>query len=643
MALITDAIDNKVATVDWVCDRLTTNGYGIPLKKLIFDIEFKYNSLTVSARVTYECAARALCNNIGQALKFIPTSCTKAMINNSLTDPYVLYLWNDLCEIFIPVANYDSIIVANKTQVPELIYFEPEYYSNGGGFLISQIKQYMSPIRGKTYISKFELYDVIDSSENLLYVTHSGIELGENYIGGSKGPIFETADGTPIQNDSKKCILGNEFGFVDNNKALLETDIRDYIKDNIIYPIIGDMYIGDSTTRVNYATINQDVRIRPPHFSGIGLYEGNTVATWNHSFLCTNSTALFVNLPSILYEPEFPGQRAYFGDIHYGIKATPDPNMLTLWGVPDPDPSIEYTGGFKLKPNGSMVSVLPEYLNVGNQLKFFDNYSRTPYLNPSILIGVAPTNANYVERHVVKYPTPNILVFGRKLYERYYHPTLTQTRLADLGLISIPASYLTNVLPVPIIVVPSTIYVNNYAHSVDSTDCNNGAISVSFSIFKNIKLRIYDYAYAYDSPKGHSTSLKSSTGTAIQSAIENSKVLIETYYGSGSGTPNKTAEYKLSNLFTVSFTNGTSPYFTLTGKTGSSLTAEYKNQTYTRIKIKIIGNTVDLDKKYFLFGPFGTTYKTESSDMQIASYEVTWTGVSPSAKGAAMEIGEYDE
>lgn len=643
MALITDAIDNKVATVDWVCDRLTTNGYGIPLKKLIFDIGFKYNSLTVSARVTYECVARALYNNIGQALKFIPTGMTNATINNSLTDVYAGYLWNDLCSIFIPTANYDSILVANKAQVPGLIYFNPEYYSNGGTFLPSQIKQYMSPISGKTYISKFELYDVIDSSENLLYVTHSGVELGENYIGGSKGPMFTTSAGYFISNDSKKCILGNEFGFGDDNKALLETDIRDYIKDNIIYPIMGDMYIGNSTTRVNYATINQDVRIRPPYFSGIGLYEGNAVATMRQSFLCSNSTALFVNLPTILYEPEIPSQRAYFGDIHYGIKATPQVSPLTLWSIPTPDPSIEYMSGFKLSPAGSMVTIQPEYLDVGDRLKFFDNYQRTPYLNPSILTDIAPTNANYVERQVVKYPTPNTSVFGQGLYERYYHPTLTQTRLADLGLISGSISPFQTDFPIPIIVVPSTIYVSNYAQDNDSMDYSYGSIVVSFSIFKGIKLQIYDYAYAYGSPKEHSTSLRASTGADIQRAIENSKILIETYYGSNSGTPNETSEYKLSNLFTVSFTNGTSPYFTLTGKTGSSLTAEYKNQAYTRIKIKIIGNTVNLDKKYFLFGPFGTTYKTESSDMQIASYEVAWTGISPSAKGAAMEIGEYDE
>ncbi len=648
MALITDAIDNKVATVDWVCDRLVTDGYGVQGKQLVFNVGIKYGSYTATANVTYTLAGRVSSNttlgNYPGYFRFNATSISSISNLSALSpQPGALELWKALTTLYISYANYSMLLTSNAANVPDIMCIIPQDYIDDL-YVTYTVRNVMTIQTGKAYLSAFNLTKVTNTSDQFLYVNHSGCELGENYIGGSKGSMFIASNGNPIPNNFTKCITDNEYGFYDSGdgtKTLLQTEVRDSIIDNFIYPVFGSLYVSktsySSGTKKVYGLLNDSLKIIPPYISGVGLYNGSSVISVQQSFLCSNSTTLFDKLASIPYEPASMTTRAYFGNIHYGIKraSSTSPGFFT---IPVYNNNLYFNIGFV--KNGTFI-IAPDAFEIGEKLTFFDMFNRTPYLNPAILTDIAPTNTNYVERHVVKYPTIG------QVYSKYYHPTLVNSTLSSLGW-TFSSFENVNKLSVPIIVVPSTIYTDDY--SISSQTVNKDqyiSTSFNFTTFDPIRISIYDFAYGIGvANKTYGAGVSQSTIDYIISALNKSKILVKTYQGSGSSTPTNTDTYNLSDCFSLStqwlVTNSLLyPYVILTPKT-KHYTVNYANHTYTDVDVEIDGSTVSLDSKYFLTGAVTTSYRTTNSNIKVANFYVSWTGTPSGSATAVSEMGEYE-
>ena len=644
MALITDAIDNKVATVDWVYNRLTTDGYAVQGKQLVFNVGIKYGLYTASANVTYTLAGRTA-NTLASLLKypdhfiFNATSISLKYNVDMLADKSgALALWNALTTLYISPDDYSMLLTSNSANVPDMVYIYPGDYETGL-YISYTVRMAMTVQTNKAYISAFNLSKVTDTSDLLLYVNHSGCELGGNYIGGSKGPMFIHSNGDPLPNNFTKCISDNEYGFYDSGdgtKTLLQTEVRDSIIDNFIYPVFGSLYSNKTSytngTKKTYGVLNDSsLKIIPPYISGASLYNGGTI-TVGQSFLCSNSTTLFNSLASIPYEPTSMTTRAYFGNIHYGIKRPVYPSYA-FFVIPEYNNDISYDQGFYKNGEFIIDTFIP-----GEKITFNDSFNRSPYLNPSILTGMAPTNANYVERHVVQYPTI------AKVYSKYYHPTLVNSTLSSLGW-TVPAVVNGDVLSVPIIVVPSTIYTDDYSISMQTVNKDEYSwTSFNFNSFEPIYISIYDFAYGVGvTNKTYGDGVSQTLLNHIKDALEGSNMLIKTYRGGGS--PTKTETVKLSNYFTISLQvlsgNLYYPHVILKPKS-MNYTVNYGGYTYTDVDIEIVGSSVSLDSTYFLTGPVSGTYRTTNSDIKIANFYVAWTGSPSGSATAVSEMGEYE-
>lgn len=647
MALITDAIDNKVATVDWVCNRLTTDGYAVQGKQLVFNVSIKYGSYTATANATYTLVGRVDSNTtIGNYPNYFIFKVTSvSQISNQATlvnKPGAVELWKDLTTLYVSYDNYPKLLTSNSANVPDILCIKPNNYWKGQTWLTCSVRNIMTSQSNKAYLSVFNLRAVTDTSDLHLYVNHSGCELGENYIGGSKGIMFTTSAGNSIPNDSTKCILDNEYRFYDginSNKTLLQTEVRDSIIDNFIYPVFGSLY----SSKTSYSSGNlkiygllsdSNLKIIPPYISGTSLYNGSSVISVKQSFLCSNSTTLFNNLASIPYEPTSMTTRAYFGNIHYGIKRNKDTSPI-FFGAPSDDGSLSYTTGFG---KDGRFTILPDAFTPGEKISFFDDFNRRPYLNPSILTGIAPTSANYVERHVVQYPTIG------QVYSKYYHPTLVNNTLSSLGW-TVSSYALGYNLSVPIIVVPSTIYTDDYSISSTTVDKDQySSTSFNFNTFEPIEIWIYDFAYGIGvADRTYGAGVSQGTIDYIISALNKSKILVQTYQGGGS--PSKTETFNLSDCFTLSANVlGGNLYYSRVILTPKSkfYSVNYGGYTYTDVDIVIDGSTVSLDSTYFLTGAVTTSYRTTNSNIKVANFYVAWTGTPSGSATAVSEMGEYE-
>lgn len=622
MALITDAIDNKVATVSWLYDRMKVDGLSISKTNYIFNIGFKFKTTTASGRVTYTMSGKtkaSLNGTITDVFVFKATAATK--LSDNTTDTSVLYLWNDMLELYVKESDISTLYSANVTAatIQSIVWIAS---------LGCTIRNKMSSGSNIAYISAFSVYSksVIGP---LYYINHSGVEAGQNYIGGAKTAMFKNSAGVEIPNDSKKGITNAELlGHPTNGTTKCVTEnsaAQNIILDNIIYPVLGmgmfsSMNGAGTGTYLYYSSKNSTrTKIIPPWTYGLEVLASpdSTIHAGVVGFLYNNSSNLFTSLERIPYgnftNTNLPGVvgRAYFNDIHYQVKMPAISVMHSLFEVPLTDDTIRGEGGDYQcwSAIGLGVSLSELIINSENYVEFCDDFMRTPYLCPSILTGIS-TNKLY--RHIVKYPTVS------DIKELYYHPTLYNTKLYNAGYSLWAAN--ANFTGVPIVIVPSGIYCS----SPFASSATVGSTSLTFSLSGLMsKLEICNYAYSVDEvePIDYKT-IPAKVFNALLAAIKGATLTITYYKNNGTTTSNTGG---LSSYFTVTGTNSgglSGVYFTLTGTKSISIGTDVNRIEFFLNGISRTSYSEVLDK--FLLG-FGQTYRSNDIRIQIGGIMVART------------------
>jgi hypothetical protein len=618
MALITDAIDNKVATVSWLYDRMKVDGLSISKTNYIFNIGFKFNTTTASGRVTYTMSGKTKASlNMAMTDVFVFKATAATKLSDNTTDASVSYLWNDMLELYVKESDISTLYSANVTAatIQSIVWIAS---------LGCTIRSKMSSGTNIAYISAFSVYSksVIDP---LYYINHSGVEAGQNYIGGAKTAMFKNSAGVEIPNDSKKGITNAELlGHPTNGttKCVTENSVaQNIILDNIIYPVLGQGMFssmnGTGTgTSLYYSSKNSTrTKIIPPWTYGIEVLVNPESHIYAHvaGFLYNNSSDLFTSLECIPYgnftNTNLQGVgRAYFNDIHYQVKMPVNTTMGSLFTVPSTDDTIRGEGGDYQcwYAAGLSVSMSKLIINSENYVEFCDDFMRTPYLCPSILTGIS-TDKLY--RHTVKYPTVS------DIKELYYHPTLYNTKLYNAGYSLWAAD--ANFTGVPIVIVPSGIYCS----SPFGSSTTGGSTNLTFSLSGlRSKLEICNYAYSVDEVEPIDyTTIPANVFNILLASIKEATLTIKYYKNNGTTTSN-TGD--LSSYFTVTGTNSgglSGVQFTLSGKNSISIGTDVNRIEFFLNGISRTSYSEVLDK--FLLG-FGHTYRRNDIRIQIGSIMV---------------------
>lgn len=638
MALITDAIDNKVATVDWLYNRLKTDGTGISNVEYTMNISIKVGNYSSSvAKVTYVMVdyvpytynVQAIIGITAPYYVYKVKSITNGIINPNWTAAQIQQatdLWNKIIKLYLPT---NVSVSTGSTSVKSAFKYYDE--PSGGDVTIGQYKalsNLCTTTSTAAYISSISIPTSggIVSNGAIYFVNHSGVELGGNYIGGSKSTMFVDNNGNSIPNTESRGITYQQLdtlggGVSSSKQCVTESGVASLIKENTIMPVIGTMYTtykgpGGSNNMVDYAkSTASNTKIIPPWTTGLDMLmgvNGDPVYVHAQSFLYTNSSNIFTKLEQIPYnsfsDTGIVGTtaRAYFGNVSYKIPRIADTAELFEplnegWVNEGIDYMCYNTGGISLYPNE---------IQSGDTVYFYDSFSnRKPYLNPAILSGVTPAPP-YIEHQVIKIP------IASDISNLYYHPTLYNTKLTSTGY-TIPnvglAAGRYNSARIPIVIVPSSIAVNTCGSAALSFTAGTLALITIPANRITTKLGIYKYAFDASGTKtGLDGALPSDVMDTIVNAISNApcwyKSSTSSYYSSF-GT--------VAEKFSITYSNTrTDVSITLKNKSWS---VAYGTNTSGFFDVYI--KTIDLPN--FRIG-FSSTYSSTTSYSKIADVSVAF-------------------
>ena len=637
MALITDAIDNKVATVDWLYNRLKTDGTGISNVEYTMNITIRVGNYSSTAKVTYVMdnyvsSGAAFVGLIPPYYVYKVKSITNKTINANWTTAQMQQatdLWNKIIRLYLPT---NASVSTGSTSVKSAFKYYELSTGTGTAVIGGQYKalsNLCTTTSTAAYISSISIpiSGGIVSNGAIYFVNHSGVELGDNYIGGSESTMFVDNNGNSIPNTESRGITYQQFdtlggGVSSSKQCVTESGVASLIKENTIMPVIGTMYTtykgpGGSNNMVDYAkTTASNIKIIPPWPTGLDMLmgaNGAPVHVQARSFLYTNSSNIFTKLDQIPYnsfsDTGIVGTtaRAYFGNVFYEI-----PRIADTAGLFEPlnegwvNEGIDY-----MCHNTGSISLYPNEIQSGDVVHFYDSFiNRKPYLNPAILSGVTPESP-YIEHQVIKIP------IASDISNLYYHPTLYNTKLTSTGYTITN----TNIVPskyssarIPIVIVPSSIAVNT---------CGSAAVTITglqaatLSANKiTTKLGIYKYAFDASGTKtGLNGVLPSDVMGAIVNAISNATCW------SKIGTINYTSYGKVSDRFSITYSN-TSTDISITLKNKAWAITNTNTNTNNQLSSFSV-HIKDIDLPNFRIG-FSSTYSSTTSYSEIATVSIEY-------------------
>jgi hypothetical protein len=626
MALITDAIDNKVATVDWLYNRLKTDGTGISNVEYTMNITIRVGNYSSSAKVTYVIAdyvpsgTQTIIGITAPYYVYKVKSITNKTINANWTPAQLqqaTVLWNKIIKLYLPA---NASVSTGSTSVKSAF----KYYDDTG--TIGQVLA-LSNLCTSTTTAAYIFSISIPSSGGIVpngaiyFVNHSGVELGGNYIGGSKSTMFVDNNGDSIPNNVSKGVTYQQFdtlggGSSSSKQCVTESGVASLIKENTIMPVIGTMYTtykgpnNSSNNMVDYAkTTSSNTKIIPPWTTGLDMLTNNGVVNvWARSFLYTNSSNIFTKLGQISYN-SFSNTgivgtkaRAYFGNVSYRI-----PRTSSTAGFFEPlnegwvKEGIDY-GCY----NTGSISLDPNEIQPGDTVYFYDSFSnRKPYLNPAILSGVTSMSP-YIEHQVIKIP------IASDISNLYYHPTLYNTKLTSTGYIITNVGVAAgqyNSAKIPIVIVPSSIAVDTCG---DTFITVTGAEVAKVSANK-ITTKLGIYKYAFDA-SGIKTELGGALPSDVMDAIINA--ISNATCWSKSGVNNFYTNYgTVASKFNITYSN-----------TETDVSITLKNKAWILDNTNSLSTVVtiyikDIDLPNFRIG-FSRTYSSTTLYSEIATVSV---------------------
>lgn len=573
MALINDAIENKVATVDWLYNRLKTDGTGVSNVEYTMNISIRVGSYTSSAKVTYVMVDYVTSGVTDVNLSppyyiYKVKSITNKSISSSWTTAQkqqATNLWNKIIRLYLPT---NANVSTGSTSVKSAFMYR-DTTSGGTGTidLYLALSNLCTSTTTDAYISSISIPTSggIVSNGAIYFVNHSGVELGGNYIGGTKSNMFVDSNGNSIPNTEPRGITYQQFdtlggGVSSSKQCVTESGVASLIKENAIMPIIGHIY-------TNYkgpeATVNQtteyasstatNIKIIPPWTTGIDMMIGDSmVYAGVYSFLYTNSPNIFTELGFIPYNSfdninQSGTARAYFGNVAIKVpRAADTANLFEPLNDGWVNEGMDY-----YCYNTGAINLSPDEIRSGDFVHFYDSFrNRKPYLNPAILSGVTPISP-YIEHQVIKFP------LAADISNLYYHPTLYNTKLTSAGysITNISSIDSTGILTqaysakIPIVIVPSSIAVDS--PGVGSIGVASGITLTTVSAGRiDTELGVYKYAFDADGLKtGLGRRLPSDVMNAIVDAISNATCWYKT------GTGGYLRFGTVAEKFNVTYTN----------------------------------------------------------------------------------------
>ena len=673
--LITNTIDKKLATTTWLGEKLLPANYNI-------DIPGNYKSfnVTYTLKDSKSCTISYNFSHYNSTLKCnvfhgiiysnnLPNSSPATQTSSSLLNLFV----PDGYDITKTVTSNTSGIWNCKTKTQNLTG-----YSLNDGELYT-----LNQLRTKTLITNIA---VPTSALSVKGYNSGGIEFGNNYIGGSgTGQIISGLSATnydyhAIKNTEYYDIFGVNKA---DSKCIKETDTSN-IEVHYIYPVIGRLYSSyngyNSDSSPIATTTNNDWVIVPPYTLGYWYYNSTKL---NEMKQYNPFNACIFEYPSDA--GKFGGKNIGYGNATAGTMAFNNIFLHTSSSVSVTDVYTDLSeknagGGFNIvgksilyegcyyRPNQYEPLDIREidrlYVLQSNITK------RTPCISPSIFApgkGTKPVftsseSMNSISK-IVAYKVKVGPVKGNDFssmttsnyYPIYKHPTLYSATTTSTSVYGPSYGYNSNgyyLNSVPVIHVPSSIELTSDAddHVITVNKSGLGSSRNLVLTFKNIKVNVYDAAYASNVSDVKKLNLSDVNRISVLcDDLYNAKFRLEVdcYYTNthAGNVDSTTLEYEYSGY---NFTQSADSPLVLTGTPLQSTVTipfsefgrfSYYQKFYCRLYMEEIPNK-------FIFG--SPTSYIRSGERRIG-YDCTINvdtlpaAPSPSAKGVPMEIGEYDE
>lgn len=664
--LITNTIDKKLATTTWLGEKLLPANYNIdiPGNFKSFSLKFSIPSsngtsvITVSYGFGYydvESQHNVFHGKISSTQT--PSSSPAAQVSQCLL------------HIFVP-NGYD---ITNTT-------------STGTQTLLNCcIKTQNLTTVGFNDGELYTIYNLIQSNlitsvtltgtYNVGY-NSGGVEFNGNFVGGiGDGKLIPG-----LRDYDYHGIKGTEyyniFGVTQaNSKCIKESDTSN-IEVHYIYPVIGRLYSSyngyNSSSSPIATTTNDNWVIVPPYTLGYWYYDSTKLMEmkqynpFNAAIFEYDDDAIIFGSKRIGYGDTTSGN-ANFNNVFLHDKSKVSKSDIRI--VNDAL-SQRYVIGKSILYEGCYFrpSSTSSYLDIRDIDRIYilgENVTkRKPFITPAIFnpgatnsVFTSVETMNSIDK-IVAYKVKVGPMKGTDddgMYNIYKHPTMHTMNVAgtDYGPdVKYNGSeyYLDNL---PIIHVPSSIGLtsdaSNYPMTV-SKSSGSGSSRKLVLTFKNIKVNVYDAAYASNTANVKKLNLSdisdinqlcSDLGNAI------SKLRVTCYYTNthAGNVSDKTIEYEYLGY---NFTQSAEEPLELTGTPLQNQIeipfSDFGHHSY--YEKFFCGLYMEEIPNKFVFGTPSTYIK---SGEQRIGYDCTLTvdtlppAPSPSAKGAAMEIGEYDE
>lgn len=665
--LITNTIDKKLATTTWLGEKILPANYNIdiPGNFKSFSLTFRIPSSNGTSVITvsygfgyYDIESQHNVFHGKMDITTIPTSSPSAQVSRCLL------------HIFVP-NGYD---ITNTTT------------SGSENLLNCHIKaQNLSEV-GFREGELYTIYNLIQSNlitsvtlntANNAGYNSGGVEFNGNFVGGTGNGKLIIGLRDYDYHGIKGTEYYNIFGVTQaNSKCIKESDTSN-IEVHYIYPVIGRLYSsysGHNSSSPIATTTNNDWVIVPPYTLGYWYY--NSTKTMEMKQYNPFNAAIF----------EYASDANIFGGkrINYGSATSGNINFNNVFlhdkskvsksdvtSTPDISSSRYVIGksilyeGCYFRPDGGIKS----YLDIRDIDKIYilgENVTkRKPFITPAIF-NPGATNSAFTSSQTMnsinKIVAYKVKVGPMKgtdndgMYNIYKHPTMYKMNVAgtdyspSVGYNS--SGYYLDILP--IIHVPSSIGLtsdtSNYPITV-SKSSGSGSSRKLVLTFKNIKVNVYDAAYA-----SYTTDVKKLNASDIDDIDELcsdlgnaiSKLKVQGYYTNthAGDVSNKTLEY---TYLGYNFTQSAEEPLELTGtplqnKIEIPFSDFGKWAYYERFHCGLYMQEIP---NRFIFGDPSTYIK--SGEQRIGyDYDLTVDTLpsnpsNPSGQGVAMEIGEYDE